>query len=246
MNKETNLALVKETATALLWCDIAPTPYSPMIVSHPFTNTGISAIRDEDGRTKMLDLTKDTDLSLWRQAVQDQIDDARDVLDVYRLFNKPYLMVFLHHAQPFLSTDDFSNLLADAWVRTESPHNDPNFTREDLLDMFHAADRRVLMDESEYAEYEALDDPVTVYRGVTPYNADSVDALSWSLSYDTAKWFSQRYGQNGTVYSAEISKEHIFALFSSRNEAEVIVDPAELMHITPVDDIDEGFGQTLC
>ena len=244
MNKETNLTLVKETASVLLWCDVTPTEFSPMIVSHPFTNTGITAIRDTDGQIKMLDITKETDLSLWRQAVQEQIESAKTLDDVYMLVNKPYSIVFVQLCQPHLSVTDFSRLLTDAWIRTEAPHNDPNFTREDLLDLFRAADRRSLMDEDKYAECEALDDPVTVYRGVTPYNADSVDALSWTLNYDTAKWFSERFGQNGTVYSAEISKEHIFALFTRRGESEVIVDPAELMHITPVDDMTEGFTQT--
>ena len=102
MSKETNIALVKETASVLLWCDVTPTQYSPMIVSHPFTNTGITAIRDADGQIKMLDITKEDDLSLWRQAVQEQIDDAKTVEDIYMLINKPYTIVCLQQCQPYL------------------------------------------------------------------------------------------------------------------------------------------------
>ena len=40
MRKQTNLAEVKLTALALLSTEINETPYSPMIVKHPFTDTG--------------------------------------------------------------------------------------------------------------------------------------------------------------------------------------------------------------
>ena len=81
------------------------------------------------------------------------------------------------------------------------------------------------MDEEEYAVYQSLEDPVTVYRGVTSYNAKNIKALSWTLDRDTAEWFAHRFGEEGTVYEAQISKEHILAFFNGRNESEVVVDP---------------------
>ena len=46
------------------------------------------------------------------------------------------------------------------------------------------------------------------------------------------EWFARRFGKNGTVYEAQINKEHIYALFSGRNESEVIVDLKHLINIT--------------
>ena len=42
--KETNLEGVKAMARTLLYTEINRTAYSPMIVQHPFTNTGITNI----------------------------------------------------------------------------------------------------------------------------------------------------------------------------------------------------------
>lgn len=68
MRKQTNLAEVKLTALALLSTEINETPYSPMIVKHPFTDTGVSAIPDGKGGVEMIDLTEDDAQFKWRQA----------------------------------------------------------------------------------------------------------------------------------------------------------------------------------
>ena len=107
--------------------------------------------------------------------------------------------------------------------------------------MFKQADPTCLMEQDEYIQFKALDDTVTVYRGVTPHNAKSVKALSWSLNQETAEWFAHRFGENGTVYEAQIDKKHIYAYFGGRNESEVIVDPSYLTNITEVQDLSSDF-----
>lgn len=69
MRKQTNLAEVKLTALALLSTEINETPYSPMIVKHPFTDTGVSAIPDGKGGVEMIDLTEDDVQFKWRQSI---------------------------------------------------------------------------------------------------------------------------------------------------------------------------------
>lgn len=80
-------------------------------------------------------------------------------------------------------------------------------------------------------QYQELEDTVTVYRGVTSYNAKNIKALSWTLDRETAEWFAHRFGEEGTIYEAQVRKEHILALFTGRNESEVIVDPRHLEQI---------------
>ena len=87
------------------------------------------------------------------------------------------------------------------------------------------------MNEEEYAAYRSLENPVTVYRGVTPYNAKNIKALSRTLDRDTAEWFAHRFGEEGAVYKAQIPKEHILAYFNGRNESEVVVNPQYLEQI---------------
>ena len=56
MRKETDLARVKMIAHVLLDMPIAQTPFSPVIVSHPFTSTGVTAAQNEDGNITVVDL----------------------------------------------------------------------------------------------------------------------------------------------------------------------------------------------
>ena len=58
MLRETDLFRVKLVAHTLLDVQIQKTAFSPAIVSHPFTNSGISALRKEDGSLSMVDLDK--------------------------------------------------------------------------------------------------------------------------------------------------------------------------------------------
>ena len=56
MRKETDLARVKMISNVLLDMPIAQTPFSPVIVSHPFTSTAVPAAQNEDGNLTVNDL----------------------------------------------------------------------------------------------------------------------------------------------------------------------------------------------
>ena len=47
MKKETDLGGVKAIAKALLMTAVNQTPYSPILVQHPFTSTGLVALPTE-------------------------------------------------------------------------------------------------------------------------------------------------------------------------------------------------------
>ena len=82
MRKETDLARVKMIAHVLLDMPIAETSFSPAIVSHPFTSTGVTAAQNEDGNITVVDLLNNkedydndktailnlpaTDAAIWR------------------------------------------------------------------------------------------------------------------------------------------------------------------------------------
>ena len=67
------------------------------------------------------------------------------------------------------------------------------------------------MKQDEYEQFQELGDTVTVYWGVTSYNAKNLKGLSWTLNPETAEWFANRFGEDGTVYEAQIKKSHVYA-----------------------------------
>ena len=101
------------------------------------------------------------------------------------------------------------------------------------------------MSQDELNTLKDLDSTVTVYRGVTSFNAKNVKALSWTLDRSIAEWFASRFDEDGTVYQAQIDKSHIYAYFEGRNESEVIVDPKYLMDITESESMDNSFDITM-
>lgn len=246
MRSKTELRGVKSVAHMLLNLDVQPTKFSPMIVSHPFTNSGISGIVGEDGGFQMADLVNNSeDLKKWRQQVGKQIDNADSAYGIFTLVNKPYTLAFLKFSQPYLSEQEFGQILSSAWILSESPNDDANMTRQELLSAFKSVSPEYLMNEEELRQYQELDDNITIYRGVTSHNAKNIKALSWTLSRDTAEWFAHRFNEEGTVYEAQINKRHIYALFTGRNEAEVIVNPNFLEDIREAPELEQGLTMTM-
>ena len=81
------------------------------------------------------------------------------------------------------------------------------------------------MNEEELLVYESLPEEVTVYRGVTSYNRKKEKALSWTLDYEKAVWFANRFSTGtGEVWTMTVPKKRILYYFDGCNEQEAIVD----------------------
>ena len=233
MRNKTDLESVKNIAKSLLRVPILETEYSPMIVSHPFTKCGIVTLLNGEEFCQ-LDITKSPDaLKKWQAQMERQIDESHNAHFVYYLLNDSYRLMFLNDVAKFLSTEEFSDLLGDAWVTSEYANLDANVSKQQLLKLFKSADKSKLMSEDELETFEDLDDEIVVYRGVGSLNKNNIKALSWTTSFGKAKWFSERYGKGGKIYTATINKENVLAYFDRKNEDEVIVDFTALQNIKP-------------
>ncbi len=232
MRETTDMTKVKSIARMLLWTDVHKTEYSPMVVQHPFASSGFMLF---PGDEFPIDITKNAEnLNRWREYMGKKIEEATTASCISYMLNKTYGLTFLKFAEPYLSRADMSELLADAWIRSENPNMDANVTKSELAVMFEQADKSVLMTLEEMIRLSELDDIITIYRGVTPYNAKNVRALSWTTDIKKAEWFANRFGQSGTVYKTQISKAKVLAYFMGRGESEIIVNPKELKNLQAI------------
>lgn len=234
MNKITQLDKIKEIAKGLLDVNIVETNLSPMIVRHPFTKSGILFIPNKGEMVELNIVENKTAFVKWKNLMAKQIDNAQDVYHIYWLLNDAYSLYFFNCISELLSPQDYSQLLASSWINSEYTNCDANIDKKALFKHFQNADKQYLLNEEELEVFHSLEDKITIYRGVTPYNRNNIKALSWTLDFDTAKWFANRFGSSGKVYSATIDKSHIYAYFNSKNEQEVIVDPNYLENIRQV------------
>lgn len=165
MKKETDMAEVKSVAKMLLMTDVYETEFSPIVVQHPFTSSGIVVLPEKDSKNfKPVDITQNEEnLQAWRKAVSSAIDHTENPYELYMMVNKPYGLTFLKYSAPHLSKKDFSEILLSAWIMCEAPHNDSDVSLGKLVAMFQSADPQVLMDEDEYRGFQGLGDTLTVY-----------------------------------------------------------------------------------
>ena len=159
MAHETDLRRVKLLAHALLDVRIQQTAFSPMIVSHPFTNSGITALRNEDGSLSMVDLVNNADdCTKWRSTVGKQIDSAENAHEVFALLNPPYYLTFIKFTAAALSEQDLGKLLSIAWTQEECPNQDCNISKRELLALFRSVSPEYLMKLSRTTVKRALHD----------------------------------------------------------------------------------------
>ncbi len=235
--KETDLDKVKAMAKVFLEIEIGETEMSPAIVQHPFANSGFYPCRSDDGNLRVIDITTPQGLKEWKKIMRERIDSITSIGGLFLYVNKPYSMTLLKYVQHYLSSQDYAKMLAECWIREEQPNMNPSITKTELTNMFKRADKKFLMSEREYKKWHDLPEKLTIYRGVTEYNGKNIRALSWTTNYDTAKWFTGRYGEKGKVYQAEIDKKHILAYIDQRGESEIIVEPKYLKDIEMVEDL---------
>ena len=56
--------------------DVGKTKFSPIVVKHPFADSGITMVRTETGDYEMVNLLKEEDLLKWRKYVEQCIEST--------------------------------------------------------------------------------------------------------------------------------------------------------------------------
>ena len=115
--RTTDLNEIKKLAKLFLMLDIQETEFSPLVVKHPFTDSGMVAYPKEDGGIAMGDITKEPEVfELWQQEILRQIRKAETPHEISFMITKSYSLAFLKYAAPYLSLKDLSQMLAHIGV----------------------------------------------------------------------------------------------------------------------------------
>ena len=109
---KTNIEQVKSVAKTFLYLDIQTTEYYPLIISHPFFDTGITCIKGETGLQMVNIAENDEDLSLARKMQEQMIDTVETVVSLSMHITKPYKLIFLKYIKQYLSAEDIGTYLA--------------------------------------------------------------------------------------------------------------------------------------
>lgn len=228
MKEKTDLEEVKKVARILLHLNIHETQYSPIVVDHPIFESGF--VNTINGISNIL--TDETAYNYATHDIEIKIFKCKDAYDVYSIFRTAYKLTFIKFAYQYLSVDDMSLLLSNAWVTEENPNQDSNVSVATATRWFKKANKRVLMTEDDYAVYESLEDEFTVYRGVAV--GRNPKGLSWTKNLEKAEWFANRFNNGdkvGYVQAATARKENVLAYFNTRGEDEIVINVKDLVDV---------------
>ena len=135
------------------------------------------------------------------------------------LHERPYRLEAFGKIAVSLDDKQYWTLLGKIWVDTENGW--ANLAQWKKFFSSKRGDRNYLMDWDEQMALDSLADIVTVYRGCQ--RGLNEDGISWTLKKDKAEWFATRFGKEGKVLEMRINKSKIVAVFTGRNEFEVVI-----------------------
>ncbi len=136
------------------------------------------------------------------------------------LHERPFrLETFLRVKHLITSGKTYWEILSSIWTDSEGVH-----INKDVWEMLFrstAPGKKFFMDASERKKLKELPETLTVYRGYVP--SQNEDGLSYTLSHEKAKWFSNRFNIGGKVKERTINKSQIFAYLNGRGEDEILI-----------------------
>lgn len=196
--------LVSELRASMITTEVGQMVHHPLVVM--FYSENMAGVMNKQLQSK-------------RAAIHDLVMTKRYEQIVW-IFERPYRLNALEQYGSLIKEDaEYWALLKSVWTDSENIFENDAVWRKLL-----AADRpgrEAMMDESELANFNLLNEFVNVYRGTTA--EEDTPGLSWTLRQEQARWFANRFRSNGKVISQRIHKSHIVALNNSRGESEVIV-----------------------
>lgn len=114
MKDKTDLESCKTVAESFLELDIVTDPvFGEMLLHHPFFCSPVFI----DEKDNMCNFIEDHEaLNKAKAQVKSSIDKVEEFQDFSMILQKPYLLAFLKYTHFYLSREDLSRFLSDAWT----------------------------------------------------------------------------------------------------------------------------------
>lgn len=235
MKKATDIESIRELAIALLYMDVQKTEI-PFITKHPYSDSPYITIPGEN-KPKIYNIADNPkNLDIWRRHVRNSLERMTTAREFVNFITKSYRIAFFKRIRPYLSSEDLGSLLRIVWTSVEFPNHDPNISKAAFVNLFRQAGIQNICNAEECRFIEAVSDQkgLVVYRGTATDVKDDVFGLSWTSDIEIARWFAERFGQDGSIYKARIGSSGILAFFSG-SESEVVVDPKMLVNVKKIE-----------
>ena len=154
----------------------------------------------------------------WKRRNLAQAEEKEDWSSYVFIHERPYRTNALLELRNVYGVDgpEFAAVAAEVWIDTENIHQH----LDDWARIMSTTDGQDWMLDDERAEFEALPEQLTIWRG----ECDDGD-VSWTLKESTAVFFANRATHNGKhiVTRGRVFKRDVFCYLTRRGEFEIIV-----------------------
>lgn len=235
MSKATDIDPIRDLAIVFLYLDVEKTEI-PFIIKHPYSDSPYITIPGE-GKPKIYNIADSPkDLDIWRRHVRNSLERMITAREFVNFITKSFRIAFFIRIRPYLSSEDLGSLLRQVWTSVEFPNHDPNISKAKFVDFFRKAGIQNICNAEERRFIGAVSDQkgLVVYRGTATDVRDDIFGLSWTSDIEVARWFAERFGQDGSVHKARIGSSGVLAFFSG-SESEVVVDPKMLVNVEKIE-----------
>ena len=206
-----------------------------------FMGTFSSPAGTATGEIQHLNILESPENLAKARAVKSEIiDKSEDIITIGNWLNEPYRLIFIKLVEDYLSLEDLSLYLTEFWGGAEDEYTIRGVKKRKVKRWLTACSEDLCMSEQMQQIYDSLGEEVTIYRGVTDRSKGNLEStMTWTVSYDDAVWYAQRYLisskiKKSYVYKATIDKKHIYRCVHTES-TDVIVDDQGIRDITLVE-----------
>lgn len=134
-----------------------------------------------------------------------------DFSKILFLMDKPYRLEVYKQIFEEIPNEDKYKIFIDLYVNAE--YGFSNISESFLNEILKYKPKIDLSD---------LDDEIIIYRGEGLKSNKKEKALSWTTDIKVARFFANRFNNNGRVYKGKVKKENIIDFLRDRSESEII------------------------
>jgi len=140
---------------------------------------------------------------------------------------------------PAIPTEDRADVLAQAIVAGDAPQLEWTWL-QDTLDSLHESGDRLFDSDHARSAFDALPDPLTVYRGTVEAEGDQY-GVCWTVSPEIARFFAADHARfrntrsNPVILSTTLPKERVTGFLTDRDESEALVTRTNLADVDRVE-----------
>lgn len=147
-----------------------------------------------------------------------------DFSKILFLMDKPYRLEVYKQIFEEIPNEDKYKIFIDLYVNAE--YGFSNISESFLNEILKYKPKIDLSD---------LDDEIIIYRGEGLKSNKKEKALSWTTDIKVARFFANRFNNNGRVYKGKVKKENIIDFLRDRSESEILVQYKYIYDVRRID-----------